>query len=57
MLLPSATDKFRPFLNESNLDLPTHEMGLLPNAPKEAVEQYEEYKKMMIEAIKNDIDL
>ena len=55
--MPSAHDKFKPFLDNSNRDIPMHERGLLPDAPQEAIEQYEKYKKMKLEAIENGIDL
>ena len=57
MLLPSAYDKFKPFLDNSDQDLPRHERGLLPDAPLDAIEQYEDYKKIKLEAIENGIDV
>ena len=38
--------------NNPRLGLSTHEMGLLPDAPLEAIEAYEKYKKEIEEIIK-----
>jgi hypothetical protein len=37
--------------NDPRLELSPHEMGLLPDAPLEAIEAYEKYKKEIAEEI------
>ena len=45
---------FFDYLNWENIDKAWEDMGLVENAPPEAVKAYEEYKKMMKEENKNE---
>jgi hypothetical protein len=49
-----ALDLFSDYLNFKNLGKAIEEMGLVENAPQEAVLAYEEYKKMMKEINEDD---
>jgi hypothetical protein len=48
------TRLFFEYLNWENADKAIEDMGLVENAPSEAIAAYEEYKEMMKEAGKND---
>ena len=52
----SATDKFWPYLN-NQLGVSMLKRGLKPDAPVEAIEQYEKFKKMYEDAEKDGIEI
>ena len=53
MTIHSEIEIFRPYLDsEKKYDFPMTEQGLLPHAPPEAVEAYEEYKEKIKEEIR-----
>jgi hypothetical protein len=47
-------DKFFDYLDKSNLGKPTSQMGLIADAPLEAIEAYEKYKRVEAESDPND---
>lgn len=48
--------KFIEYLNEKNEGMATSEMGLVPNAPQEAIDAYEQFKKVEQEMIDSGDD-
>jgi len=46
--------KFYKYLNWANKGMATSEMGLIENAPQEAIDAYEEYKKSELERLNDD---
>jgi len=46
-------DKFYDYLNWENKGMATSDMGLVANAPQEAIDAYEQYKKEEIEIIES----
>ena len=57
MIRFDAVDKFWSFLNEIKSGQKISDCGLVPEAPPEAIEQYEEYKQMVKEANESDINI
>jgi len=48
--------KFSKYLNKENEDLATADMGLVDNAPQEAINAYEQFKKVEQDRINSDED-
>ena len=46
MIDPDVIIPFYDYLDPANEDKPWSEMGLVPNAPPEAVEAYKEYQEI-----------
>ena len=51
---PDLWCKFSKYLDETNEGMPTSEMGLIKNAPQEAINAYEEYKEAEKERLDSD---
>ena len=51
---PALWSKFSKYLNKENEGMATSDMGLVVNAPQEAIDAYEQYKKEEIESLDND---
>jgi hypothetical protein len=49
-----ATRLFFDYLNWENVDKAIEDMGLVENAPQEAINAYERFKEIMREANKNN---
>ena len=56
MISYDAIKKFEPYLNEIKPWQGMADCGLVSNAPPEAIEQYEKYKKMIKEADESEIE-
>ena len=57
MIRNDAYDKFLAYLNEIKPGQGIADCGLIPEAPPEAIEQYEEFKKMIKYAEENNIEI
>jgi hypothetical protein len=54
MVISDYLDKFYDYLNWENKGMSTSRMGLVANAPQEAIDAYEQYKKEEIEMLDED---
>jgi hypothetical protein len=54
MLDPKIIKPFFDYLDRTNEDKSWEEMGLVANAPPEAIKAYEEYKKLIKDINDND---
>jgi len=54
MINPELIAPFYDYLDKTNIDKSWEEMGLIANAPPEAVAAYEEYKRLIREINKSE---